>query len=101
MDQSAELLTELERIQNEYGRREREIAPGFYGWSRHVNQFLFFQLARTLIGELQRAQLFPVQGLRIADIGCGAGSWLIEFSQWGAEAKDLHGLDMNPARLEQ
>jgi len=43
--------------------------------------------------------MFPLNGRKIADIGCGVGTWLLEFVQWGADPADLGGIDLIPERL--
>ena len=49
---------------------------------------------------LTRHGLLPLAGRKIADIGCGSGNWLLEFIQWGAQAEDLVGIDLNSGRVE-
>lgn len=90
---------EVERIRSEYQRRAREIAPDFYSWGRPANHFLHCQTCRAAIGALQREKMFPLEGLAAADIGCGSGSWLLEFSQWNAAR--LSGIDLDETRIGQ
>src|SRR5579862_1404516 len=88
------------RIAAEYERRAREIPDDFYSWGRPANLLMYQQTVRSCIAALQRGSLFPLQGRRIADIGCGAGTWLLEFVQWGADQSSLAGIDLMPARVE-
>jgi SAM-dependent methyltransferase len=90
---------EIERIRAEYERRERDIPQGFYSWGRASNCFTHTQLVRDCICELTRAQLFPLKDRSVADIGCGPGTWLLEFAQW--EASELHGIDLNDSQIER
>jgi len=94
-------MTEVARIQGEYARREAEIPAGFYDLTRPANYFAHCQLARHIAAMLDRAGLLPLEGRKIADIGCGTGNWLLEFIQWGARPEDLFGIDLNPGRIEQ
>lgn len=94
-------MTEAARIQREYMRREAEIPAGFYDLARPANYFAHCQLARRIAATLDRAALLPLEGRKIADIGCGTGNWLLEFIQWGARPEDLFGIDLNPGRIEQ
>ena len=55
--------------------------------------------ASGCIKMLDRASLFPLRGHRIADIGCGAGTWLLEFMQWGADPAALCGIDLSADRI--
>ena len=91
--------TEIERIRAEYDRRRREIPKDFYSWGRLTNYFFNSQLVRDCIVELKREQMFPLENRSVADIGCGPGTWLLEFAQW--EASDLHGIELDPARLQR
>ncbi|MBZ5604470.1 MAG: class I SAM-dependent methyltransferase [Acidobacteriia bacterium] len=93
------MTPEIQRIREEYSRRDREIAPGHYSWKHSANYFMHVQCGRAVIRGLTRAGLFPLDGARVADIGCGTGVWLCEFLQWGAELRDLHGIELNESRL--
>jgi ubiquinone/menaquinone biosynthesis C-methylase UbiE len=92
--------SELARISAEYQRRAREVPDGYYCWSKPWNLLMHLQTSRACIELLSRASLFPLRGRRVADIGCGAGHWLLEFVQWGADPEDLSGIDLMPGRLE-
>jgi ubiquinone/menaquinone biosynthesis C-methylase UbiE len=94
-------MTEAARIQREYARREAEIPAGFYDLARPANYFAHCQLARRIAALLDHAGLLPLEGRKIADVGCGTGNWLLEFIQWGARPEDLFGIDLNPSRIEQ
>jgi len=89
---------EIARIRSEYARRNREIPGDFYSWTRDVNFYTHCQTARAALRALVQAGMFPLSGRRVLDAGCGAGVWLLEFAQWGADR--LHGIDLDPARLE-
>lgn len=89
---------EVARIRAEYARRSREIPPDFYSLARDVNLFFHCQTLRTAIRALKTSDMYPLQGCSVLDVGCGGGGWLLEFAQWGAEK--LHGLDLDPGRLE-
>jgi ubiquinone/menaquinone biosynthesis C-methylase UbiE len=90
---------EILRIRAEYDRRTREIPNDFYSWGRLANYFLDTQLYRACITELTRERMFPLEGRKVADIGCGAGRWLLEFAQW--EARDLSGIELDEVRLNR
>lgn len=44
--------------------------------------------------------MYPLDGMRVADVGCGSGGWLLEFLKWGADPGDLAGIDLMPERLD-
>ena len=92
---------EIARIRNEYARRDREISRDVYGWGRAVNRYYHCQIYRHSVAALAREGLFPLDDLAVADIGCGRGSWLLEFAQWGARARNLAGIDLAPDRVEE
>jgi ubiquinone/menaquinone biosynthesis C-methylase UbiE len=89
------------RITAEYDRRAREIPDDFYSWAKPANLLMHQQTIRSCIAALSRGSFFPLDGLRVADIGCGAGTWLLEFVEWGADPTNLAGIDLIPARLER
>jgi ubiquinone/menaquinone biosynthesis C-methylase UbiE len=90
---------ELDRIANEYFRRSRGLSKDFYAWSRRANLLFNTQAARACIELLHSAGLFPPDKHRILEVGCGGGTWLLEFLQWGADPSSLCGIDLVPDRI--
>lgn len=88
------------RITAEYQRRAREIPENFYSWEKPANLLMHQQTQRSCIDALRGASLFPLARRRVADIGCGSGTWLLEFMQWGAAPSDLAGIDLLNERVE-
>jgi len=93
--------SETVRITTEYDRRAREIPEDYYCLSRPANLMMHQQTLRSCLALLRRSSVFPLAGRRIADIGCGSGTWLLEFMRWGAEPSDLAGIDLIPGRIER
>lgn len=93
--------SEAARIRREYERRAEAIPTGFYDLDKPANYFAHCEIARRALELLGRSGLLPLAGKKIADIGCGAGNWLLEFVQWGARAEDLFGIDLNTGRAEE
>jgi SAM-dependent methyltransferase len=91
---------EVDRIRAEYQRRAREIPGDSYAWSKPWNLLFHQHAVRGSIGMLQRTGLFPLNGHRILDVGCGDGTWLLDFMQWGANPQLLCGIDLNVDRVE-
>jgi len=87
------------RIVAEYERRARELPPNSYSWAHPANLVTHQDTASGCIKMLDRASLFPLRGQRIADIGCGSGTWLLEFMQWGANPAALCGIDLSADRI--
>jgi len=92
---------ELERIQIEYERRKREIPADRYSWIRPVNRLSHSQVWRAAITALAGQGKFPFNDLSALDIGCGMGSWLVEFVQWGASPDRVAGIDLMPYRTAE
>lgn len=90
---------EAARIEAEYARRSRELAPDMYSLAHEANLFARQQLERVLIRLLRRNGSFPFHDRRAADIGCGGGSWLLEYANWGASTSQLAGIDIDPAKI--
>jgi ubiquinone/menaquinone biosynthesis C-methylase UbiE len=90
---------DTQRIAAEYERRAREIPADYYRLSRPANLLMREHTIRACLRLLDQASLFPLNGRRIADIGCGFGGWLVEFLQWGANPQDLAGIDLMPDRF--
>jgi ubiquinone/menaquinone biosynthesis C-methylase UbiE len=57
------------------------------------------EAARSCIDLLSRAKRFPLFGLQVVDFGCGSGTWLLEFIQWGAQPRDVFGIDLSSDRI--
>ena len=86
--------SELARILAEFERRERELPAHRYAWSTPASLMMHQQAVRGCIRLLHEAGLYPLNGRQIADIGCGDGTWMLEFVQWGAHPKSLSGIDL-------
>ena len=92
---------EISRIRTEYERRSRDIPEGYYDLRHPVNQFFHQQTVRACLGMLAAAGAMPLDGKRIADVGCGSGSWLLEFLQWGARVEDVAGVDLDSEKIRK
>jgi len=42
---------------------------------------------------------YPLDDVRVLDVGCGPGTWLLEFAQWGAKPRNIAGIDLELARI--
>src|SRR5436305_13544454 len=90
---------EIARIRAEYERRSQAIPRDFYAWSRPANYFLHSQTARGCITALAAEGAFPLEGKRVLDVGCGAGTWLPDFAQSGVD--ELAGIDLDLVRIRE
>jgi ubiquinone/menaquinone biosynthesis C-methylase UbiE len=92
-------MNEVDRIREEYQKRDQTIPVDFYAWHRAEIQYWQAGVARVCARLLHRSGAFPIDGASIADIGCGSGQWLLEFLQWDAVAANLHGIDLLADRI--
>ncbi len=92
--------SEIARIRAEFERRDREIPRDFHADNRPVNRFSRSQTARASIRALVENGMFPLGDRTILEIGCGSGSRLIEFLQWGARPANLTGVDLVEGRVQ-
>jgi ubiquinone/menaquinone biosynthesis C-methylase UbiE len=61
--------------------------------------FFRAEVDRVVGQELEARGRLPLDGARIADLGCGFGFWLARYREWGARASDLFAVDLNPDRV--
>lgn len=90
---------EAERIRRVYQRREGELPADYYSLAREGVLFAHTQRARASLRMLRRADMLPLEGRRIVDVGCGTGDQLAELELWGARREDLAGIDLLPDRV--
>ena len=93
--------SEKERIKDEYQRRKKEIPNDFYSLEHPGNLFMYQGRSRAVIKLLSQQRVFPLTDKSILEVGCGAGSWLVDFESWGANQKRLHGMDLLEDRVVQ
>jgi ubiquinone/menaquinone biosynthesis C-methylase UbiE len=92
-------LTEAGRIRAEYERRALEISAERYNPASPGQTFLRQTRERLILAQLAEQNLPPFPCLRVADIGCGSGQWLVDFETWGAQRGNLAGIDLIDARV--
>lgn len=100
-DFEARRAAETSRIAAEYERRSSALPSDLYALNRPANLFAHVQTARACIAALSAEGCFPLEDKSIADVGCGTGTWLLEFLKWGARGEALHGIDLNEKRIAQ
>jgi SAM-dependent methyltransferase len=96
---ATEPASEIERIRREYDSRARSLPADLYAWHREEIQYWQAGVARVCARLLDGSRMLPLTGAAIADVGCGEGRWLLEFLQWGAAARNLHGIDLLEGRV--
>lgn len=89
------------RILAEYERRGRELPADLWApWQPGASWLLRRRgaLAARLLAD---QGVFPVSGSPCLEIGCGAVGWFGELVGWGLRSTDLHGVDLDPSRVER
>jgi ubiquinone/menaquinone biosynthesis C-methylase UbiE len=94
-------VVERQRIQAEYARRSRAIAPDLYAPWQLSSRFINEQRNRGAVVMLERLGLFPEKGQQCLEVGCGSLGWLGELISWGVRESDLHGIELDSARAMQ
>ena len=94
-----EMQAEIERVRRETARRDREISHSRYGWQSPVNLLFHSHLVRACIAALSGRNKYPLDDFRVLDVGCGPGTWLLEFAQWGAKPGSIAGIDLDSTRI--
>jgi len=56
---------------------------------------------RLFLHLLRRRGIRELNDYRILDIGCGFGYWLRRFAEWGADHRNLHGIDILEDRIAE
>jgi len=92
---------EIQRIREEYARRDQEIPEDFYSLEHAGNLFIYMQRMRAVIEALKREKFFPLKRKEILEVGFGKGDWLVDFERWGAEPERLHGIELDKGRVRK
>ena len=97
-----EIATELERVAAEYARRETDTAlVGRYSLFDEAALLHTHSLERALLSALKRHGCLPLTEKRILDVGCGGGMLLRRFIEYGAQPRNLAGVDLLPQRVRR
>jgi SAM-dependent methyltransferase len=94
-----EVEAEEARVRAHYDRRDASGKRTLYAWFHPdvLSRQHRFELAAAWC--LRRAGWEDLSRLRALDVGCGNGVWLQQLMTWGAQAENLHGVDLLPDRI--
>jgi ubiquinone/menaquinone biosynthesis C-methylase UbiE len=92
---------EISRIQTAYKLRLETVPRDRYSFFLGDNLLLHLELLQSIQLLLRRSRHTKLEQTRILDVGCGRGFWLRHFIQWGANPKNLFGIDLLPERIAQ
>lgn len=93
------MRSETHRALTENRRREREFPKDFYALTRPANLFTRHGQERALQRALGHANLLPLAGKQVLDVGCGDGQWFHFFEALGASSGAIAGLDLDHTRI--
>lgn len=90
------MTDERERVLAAYAARDQRAqgAPRHFTFEDPAHVTRVHERYAATLRLLARHGLHPLGGLRILDVGCGDGTLLRQFVQWGASPADLAGLDL-------
>lgn len=87
---------EATRIREVYASR---VEQPLHSITHPAQLFLLQQLERDILSTFRRHSIsLPDQ--RILEVGCGSGYWLRQFVKWGAQPKQVTGIDLMPGHIE-
>jgi len=93
-------MDELRNIEDRYRRREN-ISEFKYSYFNDGHLFMLQERERQLIRLIKKYGMIPLKGKKILDVGCGDGSLLRCFIQYGAEPRCLYGVDILEKRIKK
>jgi ubiquinone/menaquinone biosynthesis C-methylase UbiE len=97
-----ELDQEIERLETEYRRRDAAtISASRYSLFNEAALLHSQSLERHLLSLLKRHKFTDLREKRLLDVGCGNGSHLRRFVEYGVIPSNAFGIDLMAHRIEQ
>ena len=91
---------DLDRLRREYAHREGRLADSdIYSSFNPAHNFTIQGRGRETLALLHSAGYTSIKDACILELGCGAGGVLLELLGYGANAEQLHGVDLLPKRV--
>jgi ubiquinone/menaquinone biosynthesis C-methylase UbiE len=85
---------------NRYARRPGLGKDQRYSAFNPANLLAIHQRERVVLQALGAVGIRDLSGLRVLDVGCGAGSGFLRFMLMGAKPANLFGIDLLPERVD-
>ncbi len=99
---TAEIDLELVRLEAEYERRaSNTLYAERYSYFNEATLLHVHCLERSLLALLKQHKFTSLADKKILDVGCGSGTHLRRFLDYGALPVNLSGIDLMPPRIEQ
>ena len=89
---------ESARIAEVYKKRDQQSSSAYSWLARDIHSTIFsvdYAMAEVLKG----CGITDLSDIRVLDVGCGRGRWLRVLNEWGAQAQNLFGVEINPDRI--
>jgi len=99
MSDRSESEAARQRILAANAARRAEVDGGRYAPSNAAELFMTGGRRREAALLLAALGVFPREGTKVLEIGCGEGGLLPDLLSFRLAADDLHGVDLDPARL--
>ena len=85
---------EVERIRNVYFSRYKHVNLYRYTPFDPAHLLLHFSRQKALLNAFKKHGIYNLEGKQILDVGCGAGNILSEYIEYGADPKNIFGVDI-------
>jgi ubiquinone/menaquinone biosynthesis C-methylase UbiE/ribosomal protein S18 acetylase RimI-like enzyme len=95
------IADETERVRDVFTRRSHTVNLGRYSPFDPAHFLLHQSRQSAFLEVLKHCGIRTMKGLRVLDIGCGAGETLLEYLLYDAHASDLFGVDLLPEQLSE
>lgn len=92
-------MDEVDEIKKRYEKRKKIPEKSRYSYFNSGNLFMIQDREREIIRLLNKFRRDDLSREKILDIGCGNGSMLRDFINWGAKPKNLLGIDLLEERI--
>ena len=93
---------ELARLDDEYrSRAANKLFSKRYSYFNEAALLGLHSLERHVLAALKKHNFTSLADKKILDVGCGTGSYLRRFLDYGALPSNLSGIDLMAARIEQ
>jgi len=99
--QSRATHDEIERLRQVYEGRIQSKLTSRYSRTNPGHLYALHEREATMIALLHSAGLDSLAGLKILDVGCGSGTTLRQFLDYGVSPEQLWGIDLLPELTER
>jgi len=85
---------EEKRIKAVYAARRASVPRHLYSDLNPGHLTILQEIERRILGIFRSQNVPSLASLRILEIGCWQGFWIRKFIQWGAQPRNLEGVDL-------